>query len=154
MIQTRERLYNKEQTAKTMHALVNKFCKDLTQFNVNTESGVKTLNNLTMKEFFDFVRKIPYRMDNSPIEVISRPAHIIKLRGSGMDCKKKAVLIGSYLKCNNIPYRFIASSNKPNKKIHHIFPQVLLGGEWKNLDATYEYYLMFEPKKVTKSEVV
>lgn len=154
MIQARERLYNKEQTAKMMHGLVNKFCRDLSKFKIKTKTGFKTLNNLEMKEFFDFVRNIPYRMDNSPIEVISRPSHIIKLKGEGMDCKKKSILIGCYLKCNNIPYRFIASSNKPNKKIHHIFPQVLLGGEWKNLDATYEHYLMFEPKRVTKTEVV
>lgn len=154
MIQARERLYNKEQTAKTMHALVNRFCRDLSKFKIKTKTGVKALNNLNIKEFFDFVRRIPYRMDNSPIEVISRPSHIIALKGEGMDCKKKAILIGCYLKCNNIPYRFIASSNKPNKKIHHIFPQVLLGGEWKNLDATYEHYLMFEPKRVTKTEVV
>ena len=137
-----------------MHALVNKFFSDLDNFKVKTANGFKTLSELNLKQFYDFVRTIPYRMDNSPIEVISRPRHIIKLKNKGMDCKKKAILIGSYLKKNNIPFRFIASSNKPHKRIHHIFPQVQLFGEWRNMDATYQNYLMFEPKRVTAAEVV
>lgn len=145
-------LFNKNETANMMHYLVRKYYNDLRSFRIRRGGKSIPLINLTIKQFFDLVRRIPYRQDKKPIEVVSRPVHILKLSRLGMDCKKKSVLIASYLKSRKIPYRFIGSSIRKNKKIHHIFPQAYLDGDWVNLDATYNHYKPGQPKKVTYYE--
>lgn len=129
-----KRLYNKEQTGERMYHLIDTYARDLANFKINGTS----LFDLPVNEFFDFVKKIPYRRDLSPTEVISRPFHILHHRRVGMDCKKKAILIASWAVLNNIPFHLIASSSRKNGKIHHVFPQIMLSGEWINADATYK----------------
>jgi len=110
--------------------------------------------SLSINAFFDVVRKIPYRRDNPPVEVVGRPKIIAENAMIGMDCKKKAVFISSYMRENKIPYRLIASSKKKNRQFHHVFPQIEIQGTWKNFDATYGHYRPFEKKIVTNAEVI
>ncbi len=154
MLYSKQRLYEKDQTGRNMHFLINRYYNDLKKmFTIKNGRRVPVLN-LSLKDFFNLVRGIKYRKDIKPVEVISRPKHIINHRKMGMDCKKKAILIASFLKYKNYPYRLIASSRKPNGRIHHVFPQVALNGEWLNVDATYPHYKIFEPKEITKAEVL
>jgi hypothetical protein len=61
----------------------------------------------------------------------------------------------SWLKQNAIPARALAVSEMPNKKIHHVFPQGLIGGRWRNIDATYSKYKLFAKKpRVTYAEIL
>jgi hypothetical protein len=143
-------LYDKAQTASEMKMLVEKYYGDLRGILING----KPLSKFSLNEFFDYVRKIPYKKDVAPIEVIKRPLYIIQTVRSGADCKKKAILIASYLKCNNIEYRFIGSSAVKSKKIHHVFCQAFINNEWVNLDATYPQYKPYEIKTVTMAEVL
>lgn len=104
------------------------------------------------------VRKIPYRRDDSPIEVVARPKYLIERAAGGLDCKKKAVLLGAWLNANGFQplkdWRFVAMSSKPSGQIHHVFPQVNMAGEWKNADATYRYMRLMQRKKATAMEVL
>jgi hypothetical protein len=154
MIYNSQRLFNKIETTKKMHYFIAKYYKDLRNFHIVRNGKRVPLLSLTVKQFFDFVRKIPYRQDKKPIEVVARPKHILNSRRIGMDCKKKSVLIASYLKNRKIPYRLIGSSIKSTRRIHHIFPQACFSGDWKNLDATYNHNKIFEPKKVTSYELL
>lgn len=146
-----ETLRDKAQTARNMYRFIDRYFHDLDT--IKTSDG-RPLSKLSLKEFFDLVRLIPYRQDNKPIEVIARPKHILTFSGNGMDCKKKAILISSYLKRNRIPYRLVGSSRKPSGKIHHVFPQAFIAGQWENLDATYSNYRPFAVKRVTAWEVL
>jgi len=147
-------LFNRSQTAKEMYRLIDKYWTDLKRFSVTVNKKPIALTELTMQQFFDFVRRIPYQRDMKPIEVIARPKHLLKQAMAGLDCKKKSILIGSYLRGNNFNYRLIGSSNKKNKNIHHVFPQVLTRAGWQNLDATYKQYKPFQKKRVTAYEVL
>jgi hypothetical protein len=109
-------------------------------------------SDLSLQEFFNLVKDIPYRRDPRPVEVVARPYYLFKHRNLGIDCKKKTIAMASYLKANGIPYRLIGSSNRPDRKIHHIFPQALIDGEFKNVDATYSQYRLFQAKNVTAWE--
>ena len=149
---TKTKLLNKHQTANNIKKLVNKHYNDIDSIKIRHNGKLVVLSKLPLKVFFDFVKNIRYRRDKTPIEIISRPGYIIKHRNMGMDCKKKGILIASYLRKNRIPYRFICSSSRPNKRIHHIFPQAYLSGSWKNIDATYDIYKIGNPKTVTKAE--
>jgi len=150
MYMEREPLHNKKQTANRIKNLVNEFAFDLDNVFIN---GTR-LSDFSLSEYFDFVRNIPYRKDGAPVEVVSRPYYILKHKNLGADCKKKAILMASFLRLKRIPFRYIGSSNRKDKKIHHIFVQGKIDGEYKNLDATYPQYSMFQPKTVTAMEVL
>lgn len=146
-----EPLYDKKQTADSIKNLVNRYNTDL---DLVTVDGRK-LSNFSLEEIFNFVRDIPYRKDKKPVEIIARPYLIIKHNQLGMDCKKKTILLASWCKRNNFSYRFLGSSMRRDKKICHIFPQIFLDGQWRNIDATYKDYKIFDIKKnITAVEIL
>lgn len=147
-------LKDKEQTARKIKALVNSFYNDLDSiFVINRGTNVK-VPDLSLQDFFNLLKNIPYRRDPRPVEVVARPYYLFKYRNLGLDCKKKAIMSAAYAKYRGLPYRFIGSSNRPDKKIHHIFVQIKLDGEWLNFDNTYKEYKLFGPKQVTAWEVL
>lgn len=154
MIQERKALYSKDQTSRRMYQLIDRFYNDLKRFKVRKGKKTVPLPSLTVREFFYYVRSIPYRQDKKPIEVISRPYHILRHRFVGMDCKKKGILLGSFLKLKKIPFRLIGSSKRVSGRIHHVYPQIFINGNWKNYDATYSHYKPFQKKQVTNYEVL
>ena len=154
MIVDREPLRDKEQTATKIKSLVNNFYGDLEHVLVERSGSRVPVTQLPLSDYFDLVKNIPYRRDPPPVEVVARPHHIFKYAKLGMDCKKKATAIAAYLKARGIPFRFIGSSNRPDKKIHHIFPQAKIDSEYVNVDATYPDYKLFQPKTVTAWEVL
>jgi len=143
-------LFSKDQTGAEMYSIIDQYYTDIDHLICNG----KKLSDMHLFEFFDFVKNIPYRQDIKGIEVVSRPSKIITNRHLGMDCKKKAILICAFLKSKNIPYRLIASSRRPDLRIHHVFPQANIDGIWYNLDATYNNYKPLAKKVATKTEVL
>lgn len=155
MPETIEPLYTKEQTVSGIFKLVSSYKDDLKFCLIEDIDGFTAkLSNLSLEQFFTFVKKIPYKRDDEPIEVIARPRRIIEmyLAGKGKDCKKAAILIGSFLSLNGFKWRLATVSTRADKKIHHIFPQMLLNDTWVNVDATYPSMKLFEIKTVTKAE--
>lgn len=146
-----EKLKSRYQTAEKIKRLIIEYADDLKLWAVPVGNSVVPLSDLSMEKFFDLVRKMPYKRDSHNIEVVARPKHI--LSGREADCKKKAILMCAWALNNGIKYRLIGSSNKINGNIHHIFPQFYINGKWYNVDATYSYYKLFQPKEVTKYEI-
>lgn len=151
---TVESLHNKRQTGRRMYSLVSRYSGDLDTVKAKNGARAIPLSQFQLLDFFDFVRSLPYRRDNAPIEVVARPRRILEESPRGIDCKKKAILVASWLRANGLPYRFLAVSTRPNKAIHHVYPQVRISGQWLNLDATYANYRPFSVKTVTASEVL
>ncbi len=117
-------------------------------------SDLGPLARMPLQAFFDLVRKIPYVRDVKGKETLARPALLLK-EFPALDCKKKAILIGSYLLSNRIPFRFVASSIRKDAKAHHVYPQALIGGKFQNVDATYSKYKLFQPKHgLTKADIL
>jgi len=154
-----EPLTSKKQTGRKMYAIVERFHNDLrTTF---SPDGRVPLADLPMEQFFSLVKNIPYRKDEKPVEVLARPAHILRFARLGMDCKKKNSLMAAFLRCqesgaypNGIPYRFVASSRRADKRVHHVFCQAKLNGHWSTLDPTYAWYEPGAVKEVTYAEVL
>lgn len=145
-MQVREQnLTSRDQTGREMYKICRRYWQDLGNSLDTTLSG-----------FFDKVRKIPYQQDSASAEVLSRPKYSLNPQSGvgrytmgepgALDCKKKAILMGSWLEGHGIPYRFVAVSETPNGVPHHVFTQAKIGGEWKNVDPTYPEYALFEPK--------
>lgn len=126
-----------------MYRLVIQFADDLGE-----------LAGLPLTRFYDRVKRIPYQRDPKGRETIARPSLLLNEFPS-LDCKKKAILMGAYFLKNKKPFRFVAVSEIPSRRIHHVFVQVFLRGAWRNVDATYSKYKLFEPKpRITRSEVL
>lgn len=141
-----EALFDKDQTCDLITKLGTVYADDLNRFSVD---GLP-LGGLGLERFFNVVKNIEYQRDNKGTEVVSRPAYVL-LAGVG-DCKKKAGLCVSYAVLNGIPYRLACTSIRPDRKVHHVFTQYMLGNKYRNVDATYRHYKLFEPKVVTKVE--
>lgn len=147
-------LFDKIQTGHNMKYLIEKYHTDLNNIMVKKGNETIPISRLSLREFFMLIKTIPYRKDEKPVEVVARPWYIWKHRDVGMDCKKKAIMIGSYLKLHSLPFRLMTTSNRPNRQIHHIFPQLRIGNNWHNIDATYKWNDMGDVKKVTNFEVI
>lgn len=136
-----------------MYSLVCSYATDLKHI---TFRG-KPLCDLSLPEIYKFVKSIPYKRDIAPVETISRPVRSISAipLSGGLDCKKKAILIGAWALCNGIPFQFVASSNSKTKRVHHVYPQLKLSGTWKTADATYSHYILFRDNpKETYREIL
>jgi len=137
----------KELTGEEMHKMVADFWPDLGQYRY-----------FGFCDFFDVVRRIPYESDEERfptrvIELVPRPLYILDRRiMPRVDCKKKAILMGAWARANDFPYRFIASSERPDKEIHHVFPQIDFGDGWVNVDATFPTYSIGRGYPVTRAE--
>lgn len=101
----------------------------------------------TLEQFYEKVKRIPYTEDTKN-ELVARPKFLLNEKMfPALDCKKKAVLISSWLEAHGEPWRLVTNSELPTGEIHHIFPQVFLDdGEWHNVDATYPDYELFDAK--------
>jgi len=140
-----ENLYDRAQTGAAIYKSAEYF-RDLGNY-----------LDLSLSDFFDFVRRIPYLEDSEPTELVARPQFLIhKKHGlKGLDCKKKAVLMGAWFNAHNTPWRLVAVSERPDKQIHHVFPQFFDDNGWQNADATYPDYRLFDRKpNVTHAEIL
>lgn len=105
--------------------------------------------DLPLGSYYDIVKKIPYEEDVGN-EVVSRPMFLLdKTYFPALDCKKKAVLMASFLEAHGDPWRLVTNSELDNGEIHHIFPQTEIDGEWYNVDATYPEYELYQAKPET-----
>lgn len=126
-----------------MHKIIRDFHGDL-----------GSMANWPIQKFFDFVKNIPYLRDKVGTEIVARPK-ILFSEFFQMDCKKKAILISSWLRANKIPYRLLAVSEIPSGRIHHVFPQGYFNEKWENVDATYPKFYLFQKKpRLTKVEIL
>lgn len=141
MILTASHLTNVNQTAEEMRRLVCNYYADLGPWLA-----------VPFIEFYHHVCNLPYVADPPGVETVSRPAYTLNANYCPRDCDDKAVLVASWWHGNGEPVRFVASSTKPNGRLHHVFCQL---GNGLFIDSTFPknavflgYYPFFA--KVTK----
>ena len=136
-----------EQTIKAMYRLVNLYSQDLQGFSLNNIP----LSSLPFNQFFEVVKNIPFTQDKKPVEIITRPEIILDNFLQGADCKKKSILIASWLKENFYPFRFKAVSSRIDGQIHHVITEALINNEWLEIDPTYNTNILGQSKNWTNS---
>lgn len=116
----------------------------------NYSPDLGELAKLPIQSFYKVVQNQPYRRDPSGREVISRPLYILNYAPEfGRDCKKQSTLIASWAKENGVPFRLSVVSSRPDKKPHHIFCSLNIGGKWIDADATYKRFKLGEKRRYT-----
>lgn len=129
MIETTRQLYDVNQTGAQMSRLVLTYWTDLGAW-----------LNRPFSEFYRYVCNLPYIPDPPGVETVSRPGYTINPGYAPRDCDDKAVLIASWLHGNGHKCRFVASSTKPNRQLHHVFVQL---DDGTLIDATYSQNAQF-----------
>lgn len=140
-------LNSKYRTVEEIKTAVNRYYQDLKNF--------PQVLKMDFPAFYNFVKMLPYTRDIKDAEIVSRPKYLLTIFPA-LDCKKKSILIGSFMRLKHGPgsYRFVLSSNRPDGNIGHIFTQVFANGKWINADATYSSNKIGSKKKVTNFEIV
>ena len=134
MIQTTRQLDRVNQTGAEMRRLCVMYCKDLGPWLA-----------VPFMQYYRHICELPYIPDPPGVETVSRPAYTLSGDYAPRDCDDKAVLAAAWWHGRGFPVRFVASSTKPNGKLHHVFCQL-----WNGLfiDPTYrknENFIGFYP---------
>lgn len=113
MILTTKQLNGVSQTAQQMRRLVEDYYTDLGAW-----------LNVPFIYFYRYVCDLPYIADPKNIEFVSRAALTINpFFDVARDCDDKAVLLACWWHGNGDKCRFVASSTKPTRLLHHVFMQ-------------------------------
>lgn len=142
MILTTDKLRNVYQTGDQMRRLVKDYYLDLGEW-----------LDAPFIDYYRYVCDLPYISDPDGVEFVSRPRLTLDPNFSlARDCDDKAVLLACWWNGHGDKKRFVASSTKPNGKLHHVFMQLESG---LFLDATYprnKNFVGFYPyfKKITR----
>jgi len=143
-------LHTKDETAREMSRLVDLYAGDLNAFDV----GGVPLGSTPLPIFYQAIRAIPYRQDTAGVEVVSRPYILLTAPLAGWDCKKRAIVLASWCKLHNIPYRFVAVSRRASGEIHHVITEAYIDRQWLPLDATYPRNQLFQREAWTNVELL
>ena len=123
MITRTQNLYDVHQTGREMQRLASCYCSDLGSW-----LGVPFIS------YYRHICRLPYVPDPQDVETISRPAYTLIDCYGPRDCDDKAVLLAAWLHSHREPVRFVASSTRPDRQLHHTFIQL---GNGLFVDATY-----------------
>jgi hypothetical protein len=123
---TRGPLQSAQATAAEMARLSVQYAADL---------GEKS--SWPLQRIFAYVKNLPYRRDPQNVESLARPAYTMRRNFPWRDCDDKAIILGAWCSANLIPFRFLASSRRPDKTLHHVFLEAQAGAAPIILDATY-----------------
>lgn len=137
MILTTDILKNVYQTGEQMRRLVENYYSDLGEWLA-----------VPFLAYYRYVCDLPYIKDPDGVEFVSRPALTLNpFFPVARDCDDKAVLLACWWSGNGGKKRFVASSTKPNKKLHHVFLQlengIYIDGTYsknKNFIGVYPYF--------------
>lgn len=116
------------ETVKQIFRMAKMFREDL----IGRAANVFTL--------YDFVRSLDYRDDPKDAEVVSRPKYTMRKDWTGpRDCDDKTLIFGAWAELHRIKWRVVCAgtSPEPEENPHHIYPELLIGGNWLTCDATY-----------------
>ena len=126
MIRTNRHLKDVYQTGREMARLVLSYWSDLGPW-----LDVEFLN------YYTCVCTLPYFDDPEDVETVSRPIYTLNPDYRPRDCDDKAVLMACWVHAHGLRFRFVASSTRPDKQVHHVFLQAEKIGY---IDATYDYF--------------
>lgn len=144
MILTKNKLRDVRQTGDEMRRLVQNYYTDLGAW-----------LSVPFLQFYEYVCNLPYIPDPENVEFISRPELTLDPNFTiARDCDDKSVLLACWWACpgHERKKRFVASSTKPNGKLHHVFTQlengIFLDGTYKKNENYFGVYPFM--KKITR----
>lgn len=120
---------------------IKKLIKESAQ-RIPENSLYDVFDNYDLQQIYNYVRNVKYVLD--PIGAATAGGEDVELLKApwatdlfGGDCDCKSIFLGMYFERHKIPYRMAVISSRPDKELHHIYPEIFLNGQWLAFDATY-----------------
>lgn len=104
--------------------------------------------SLPLDRFFDLVRGGTYNREPTSwnSQVLARPRDSISKAVPVIACANKAIILAAWAQMNRIPWRLVAVGNHRGYPPHHVFPEFYVAGQWRAVDATYPWSVLFAAK--------
>lgn len=100
------------------------------------EDDLDFLKDLSIFDFYNYVRALPYHSDPPKKETVVRQKYTIRPDWSGArDCDDKTLLILSFANLKNISGKAVVCGQ--GEAPHHIYPELEFNGKFYSADATY-----------------
>ncbi len=109
-----------------MHAVVDKFYRDCLPY-----------TKMPLPDFYRLVKNLPYNMEGGLYQSLVRPGLALNGQFPIVACVNKSIIMSSYLKCKNTPYRYKIVAKNPLDALHHVYTEGYIGRTWIPLDCTY-----------------
>jgi len=109
---------------------------------------------MNILDFFNFLKNIPYREDEDD-EILDRPGELLNPKKYPyLDCKKKAIILASYLHNRGLKWSFVAVSEAMGIPIHHVYCLLKVFNKFIPLDATYKNSKFKKINPVYEAEII
>ena len=132
------------QTGSQMERIVRTYNSDMSDFDTKSIFRV-----------FRYIAKLPYLKDKNNVEILHRPKYLRSSNVLYRDCDDKMIMMGSYLYRIGVPFKFVAVSNHPSGKIHHVLIMAKFkNGSRKIIDPTYSHNKIFQHKPITNRKYI
>lgn len=94
---------------------------------------------LPFDDVFYLIASIPFHADPPDRELLQRPLYTLTMTGPGGDCDDKSIAMASWAFAADIPWQFVAIQRPDRDRLHHVYPELYIGGRWVPADATYAF---------------
>jgi len=139
----KEKLKDRIQSGRHMERIIKTYSDD-----------ISPLDDLSLNEYFDFIKKIPYQEDGQN-EMLDRPKELLNpKKWPGLDCKKKAILMASYLQKRGLKWALVAVCEKLGDDIHHVYTLLKNGTRFYPLDPTFSTAKFLKINRPYKAEII
>lgn len=100
-----------------------------------------------------FVRaRMTYTPDPTDVEAVGLASYHLARIANGEqstgDCDDAAVLVATLANVVGLPVRFAVASFRADRELHHVWAEVQVQGEWRNLDTFRSERLQSEPTRI------
>lgn len=140
---TRENLLKVEQTGDQIGRLARQYWADMAD-----------LATSSPQEVFAYIQSIPYRKDPPDVELVQRPLFFRMEAARGADCDDRATAVAAWAVAARYPWRVVAVSRRPDKRLHHVFTEIKLGDQWVPMDPTYPTSGFGRPENWTHRKIL
>lgn len=98
---------------------------------------VFSLLKMDLFKLFDYVKNIPYIVEDGQFQSLSRPYFSMVGIAPFTACANKSIIVSSYCKLAGIQTTYQLVSLDPYSDYHHVYPVVYIGKHRLEFDATY-----------------
>jgi len=119
------------ETMRLMHCMVDRYYLDMAPY-----------AHYSLLQIYNTIKAIPFREDPPEEETLQRPIYTMQQRGTGGDCDDKAIVLASWARLHNIPFRFVAVRRPDKEQLHHVFPELYIMDRWLHCDPTYAFNVL------------
>ena len=137
---------NTDNTISEMKKMVFQYYSDLADY-----------ADWTLEDFFDLVKNLPYKMEETSwgAQILQRPSFTLRRLVPVVACANKAILISSFLTMHGIKNGFVVTANSPAANFSHVFNWAEFGNSGVKvfIDATYPQNVIYREKLYPKRKV-